>query len=293
MFRPTNFALIALCAFTLAACSGTPQNVLSPTATDAGSTALNPDGSNLKVSAPSNLAPGGGAVVDSVRPTLTFSPGTARHTSAAFDHELQIVNANDQLVYTSGSASSPHGLSADLSYSDNFWWRVRARLGDQFGPWSEWAQFRTPDPPTAGPIPAGSLPFPIPAECGPGGPSDRSACAAAMTRVSPWWQDCRNGSGVGCHRFTRSLAAALAASDPGWGLLTKNPGEQQCTWNACGGGVRGGYGEDVVTHWDGGTMRAWDVVSGAGAPGANAGWSRITSFRGGNNWAPVPPLGTN
>jgi hypothetical protein len=45
---------------------------------------------------------------------------------------------------------------------------------------------------------------------------------------------------------------------------------------------------------DGGTLRGWDVVSGAGAPGARAGWSRLESFRAGNFWVPVPlPFGTN
>ena len=294
MHRKTLLAWTAVCALTFTACSGSPETLLSPSGAAPTSADLNADGSTLKVSAPTDLRPNGDEVLNSVRPTLTFTPAVARFGTANFDHELEIVNANEQVVYHSAAASSPHRVSADLTYSDNFWWRARARLGEQFGPWSEWAPFRTPEPSAGVPTPvsSGGLPFAIPAACGPGGPSDRSACAIAMTQASPWWQDCRRGSGVGCHRYTRSLAAALAASDPGWGLLTKNPGQQQCTWNACGGGVRGGFGEDVVTHWDGRTLRAWDVVTGAGAPGANAGWSRISSFRAGNVWAPVPPLGT-
>ena len=296
MQRNSKFAWAVVCILTMTGCSGTPETLLSPTSADSADAALNPDGSNLKVTAPSGLGPRG-ITVDSLRPTLTFTNAVGRFVTVGLSHEIEIVDANGNVVYTriigESATASSHTLESDLTYSDNFFWRVRARLGNNVGPWSEWAEFRTldrPGPPQPAP---GSLPFPVPEACGPFGPGDRSACVAAMTAVSPWWAACQGGSGTNCHRFTRSVAAALASFDPGWGLLTKNPGEQQCTWNACGPGNGSGYGEDVVVHLDGaGTLRGWDIVGGAGAPGARAGWARLEAFRPGNHWAPVPlPLG--
>jgi hypothetical protein len=288
MFRTTNFALLALCAFTLTACSGTPQTMLSPTGAESSGAALNPDGSSLKASAPSNLSPGGGAVLDTIRPTLTFTPASGRHTSASFDHELQIVNANDQVVYSSNSASSPHGVPTDLSYSDNYWWRVRARLGDQFGPWSDYAQFRTPDPPN---LPTGggggSLPFPVPAECGPFGPDNRFACASAVAALSAEWERCRRGDGVGCHRFTRQVGHALASFDPAWTLILAQPGGHACHCGGCGGSDgRTMFREDTVVY---NGNRVFDMITGAGGPNPGLSWSPVPGPRSGDS--PVlPPL---
>jgi hypothetical protein len=216
-----------------------------------------------------------------------------------YAHEIEGVDANGNVIYSrligESDGTSVHPVEVDLTYSDNFWWRVRARLGNQAGPWSEYAAFRTLDRPGPPPPPPGSaLPFAVPEACGPFGPGDRSACVVAMTVVSPWYPACQAGSGVGCHRFTRSVAAALATHDARWGLLSKNPGDTQCSWNSCSIRDGSGYGEDVVAHLDGGTLRGWDIVSGAGAPGASAGWSRLEGFRAGNRWVPVPlPLGRN
>jgi hypothetical protein len=298
MQRNTILAWSATCALALAGCSGTPQTTLSPSAIDSPTAALNPDGSSVKATAPSDLNPRD-VTVDSVRPTLTFNSAVGRFATLSFAHELQIVDGADNVVYSrqlpvAGGAQS-HTLESDLTYADNFWWRVRARIGDETGPWSNYAPFRTLDRPGLAPVPPGAtgLPFAVPPECGPFGPGDRTACVVAVAAVSPWWPACQAGSGTNCHRFTRSVAASLATFDPNWGLLSKNPGEQQCSWNGCGSGNGSGYGEDVVVHLDGGTLRGWDIVSGAGAPGARAGWSRLESFRAGNSWVPVPlPLGT-
>ncbi len=295
MQRNPILAWSLVAAFAIAGCSGTANTPLSPTGADADPSALNPDGSSLKVNAPGTVGPRD-EVVDTLRPTLNFLAATGRFVNVNFGHEIEVVDANGTVVYSrvlgeSGGAT-PHTLESDLTYSDNFWWRVRARLGAQTGPWSDYVPFRTLDRPGPPPPTGGDLPFPVPDACGDFGPGDRTACVVAMTAVSPWWAACQAGSGTNCHRFTRSVAAALATSDPRWGLLSKNPGEQQCTWNGCGSGSGNGYGEDVVVHRDGGTLRGWDIISGAGAPGARAGWSRLEGFRAGNSWVPVPlPLG--
>jgi hypothetical protein len=287
MFRPTKFALVALVGATMTACSGSPQTMLSPTGSDPVNLALNPDGSSLKASAPSGLSPGGGDTLDTVRPTLTFTAATARFQGAALDHELQIVNANDQVVYSSGSVSSPHGVPTDLSYGDNFWWRVRARVGDQFGPWSAYAQFRTPDPPSLAPVPSGGggvLPFAPPAECGPFGPGDRFACASAVAALSIEWQRCRAGSGLGCHRFTRQVGNALAAFDPAWTLIMAQPGGHACNCGGCGPSDGTMFREDTVVH---NGNRVFDMILGAGGPSPSLAWSSVPGPRPGD--LPVLP----
>jgi hypothetical protein len=280
MFRPTKFALAAVCALTIVACSNNPETMLSPTGVDPSTAALNPDGSTLKTTAPSNLNPSGGVVITGVRPELTFSPATGRFLGASLDHELQIVNANDQLVYSSGSASSPHGVANDLSYSDNFWWRVRARQGDQFGPWSDYAQFRTPDPPNLPrPSGGGTLAFPVPAECGPFGPGNRIACAAAVAAQSAEWAACRGGRGVSCHRFTREVVFALAQFDPNWKMIQAQPGGHACNCSGCGPSDGTMQREDTTVY---GGNTVFDMIVGAGGPSPSLTWSSVPGPRPGD-----------
>jgi hypothetical protein len=289
MHRKTFLAAFVVVTTTMAACSGSPETMLSPTGAAPVNATLNPDGSSLKVTAPTGLSPSGGAALDTVRPTLTFTASTARFQGTALDHELQIVNANDQVVYSSRSASSPHTVPTDLSNSDNFWWRVRARFGDEFGPWSDYAQFRTPEPsvPTFSGGGSGSLPFPVPAECGPFGPGDRFACASAVAALSVEWQRCRAGSGLGCHRFTRQVGHALATFDPAWTLILAQPGGHACHCGGCGGsdGVSM-FREDTVVH---NGNRVFDMITGAGGPSPSLAWSSVPGPRSGD--LPVlPPL---
>jgi hypothetical protein len=235
--------------------------------------------------------------VGSRRPTLEWTNSQGRYTTATFTYELEFYRVN-QLIQTvlvsQGTGNtSQFTVENDLDYDTTYRWRVRARLGaSAFGPWSATADFLAPQAPAAAappPVATGELPFAIPSACAQGnGP----ACIVAMTAVSPYWGGCSGGSGVECHRFVRTVAAALAANDPAWGLLSKNPGDTQCSWNSCSIRDGSGYGEDVIAYNRGG-LRAWDVISGAGGPGASVNWAEITTFRPGNVWVPVPlPLGT-
>jgi hypothetical protein len=287
MFRLSKFAPAALCVLALVSCSGTPQTMTSPSAAEGGTATLNPDGSNLKANPPTNLTPTGAAVLDTVRPTLTFTGATGKHTSATFDHEVQIVNANDVVVYSSPSISSPHGVSTDLSYADNFWWRVRARQGAEFGPWSAYAQFRTPDPPTpVAPPPGsggGSFGFPVPAQCLAG---DAPGCASAMSALSIEWERCRGGSGVGCHRFTRQVANALALADRNWANIQAAPGGQACSCTSCGPSDGTMFREDTIVYAG---SQVFDLIVGAGGPSPSLSFSSVPGPRPGD--LPIrPPL---
>jgi hypothetical protein len=275
--------------------------LLSPSGASVSTAALDADGSSLKVEPPADLGPNGTGV-PFTRPTLTFTNATGQYVPVGLAYEVEVQDGG-AVVYSRTIGESPvsssHTLEAELNRGQTYWWRVRARLGDQTGPWSHYAVFLV-DPnalsggggaPAPAPSPGGPLPFPVPGECGPFGAGDRSACVGAMLGASPWWPACRDGSGVDCHRFTRSVAAALASHDPNWGIISKNPGEQQCTWDWCAPGDGSGYGEDIVAyHTGGGNWVGWDIVVGAGGSGASAQWSQVGGRRGGNDWRPVPPF---
>lgn len=301
----SNLKLVCLMAqlALIAACSDAPQTMTSPTGVTRDIVAALNHGSSLKANPPTDLAPNN-VTIGFRRPTLVFR-NALTHVPVGLAYDIEVHAAGGHIAYarTIGESVevSVHTLDAALARGQTYWWRVRARLGEELGPWSEFAVFQiaprasegaAPLPALAGPpTPAGPLPFAVPAECGPFGTGDRSACVIAMTTVSPWWPDCQAGSGVNCHRFTRSVAAALALHDHNWGIISKNPDEQQCNWDWCGPGDGSGYGEDVVAyHTGGGNWIGWDVIAGAGAPGARAHWSQVGGRRGGNDWRPVPPF---
>jgi hypothetical protein len=149
----------------------------------------------------------------------------------------------------------------------------------------------TPPPPLP-PLP--EPPPPVPDACAPAAAPtvDRLACARQVAARSSEWPRCATGSGVACHRYTREVARALAAGDPRWGLITKSPGQQQCSMTWCGPGDGTGYGEDVVAYLPAGSSPdrwvGYDIVGGAGAPGARVQWVGPLERRPGNLWAPVP-----
>jgi hypothetical protein len=301
--RQPNISILWLPAVLwLAACSDTTQPLHSSSPLGPSIVSLNPDGSSLKVQAPTDLAPNG-AGVGVTRPTLSFANAAGEFVVVGLAYDVEVQNRDGGVVYARTIGESPglssHTLDSELRRGETYWWRARGRLGDETGPWSDFATFAVSPSavsgagpgPGPGPGPDAPLPFPVPAECGPGGPGDRSACVAAMVGVSPWWPECAGGSGVGCHRFTRSVAAALEVHDGNWGLISKNPGEQQCSWDFCGPGDGSGYGEDIVAyHTGGGDWIGFDVVIGAGGSGASPQWAQVGGRRPGNDWRPVPPF---
>ncbi|MEW6319912.1 MAG: hypothetical protein AB1635_02365 [Acidobacteriota bacterium] len=295
MTRSVSIASVTGLAAIIVACSGTPQTPLSPS-TGMPDGLASSHGAGLKAAPPGTVSPSGGATIEGLRPTFSWTPASGRHAQlSGLTYRLLVMNAAGDPVAERTTTGTSLEADSDLAYATTYSWQVRAELEGQATDWSGTATFRTPDPPPPPTPPAGVLPFVVPASCGPRSPAtgDRSQCAVDVAAVSPAWPACRAGSGTNCHRYARHLAAALATGDPKWGLITKNPGEQQCSWDACGRSVSGGYGEDVVAYRHGPTdfdWEGWDVVLGAGGPGANVNWTRLSSRRPGNNWAPVPPF---
>jgi hypothetical protein len=274
MQQKTLLVWVVACAITIAACSETPQSTLSPTAVDPSTSALNPDGSSLKVNAPSDLSPNG--ITVNTRPTLTFTAQAAKYAPVAFAHEVEVQNAEGNVVYARmvdpATGVVNHDVASDLPTNSTLWFRARARSGDLSGPWSGFAQFGTSGPALGGGG-GGSLPFPVPDACGPFGPHGRLPCVLAVAAQSVEWQACAAGRGVNCHRFTRQVVYALSQSDPNFQMILAQPGNHACNCSGCGGSDGATmFREDTTVY---GGRSVFDMITGAGGPSPGLTWSHL------------------
>ena len=294
MYRNTVLTWVGVCAAAIAGCTGTPNTPVTPSATSDSVTFLNSDGSSIKASVATNLNPNGGTL-DTRRPTLSFSNPSGRYVGVGFFYELEIQDAGSNVVYTrpvgdGGAGTTSHTVETELEYETTLWWRVRPRLAfeNQIGPWSGFAQIRTPNrplppspvaPPTIGGV---GLQFPPPAACAGGG----FACVAAVAALSDEWGACAAGSGVGCHRFSRQVVAALSAFDPNWQMIQAAPGGHACNCFVCGPSDGTMFREDTAIY---GGRDVYDMIVGAGGPSPSLNWNFVGPPRNvdGPNNAPV------
>jgi hypothetical protein len=155
MFRRYALQTVTVASLALVgACSQAPQGLVSPSAVG-GSSAANPDGSTLKVSAPGIIAPAGGERQPTRRPVLTFTNSTGRFTSLALSYRVELLDGTGNFLGASTAAQGEGGQTAfqgtvDLTYDTDYQWRVRAEFDGQAGPWSATAAFKTPVQPVAG-----------------------------------------------------------------------------------------------------------------------------------------------
>ncbi len=151
---------IVVCGAALA-CSQAPQNLTSPSATTGGSATATSDGSTLKVSAPLIISPLDGVTADNVRPTLVWSNSTGKYEAVGLAYDLEVSNVGtvlyERTVGESANAGS-HQMELSLPQDTVHYWRIRARVGPQFGPWSGYAEFRTPKPVVVAPPPTAGVP---------------------------------------------------------------------------------------------------------------------------------------
>ena len=288
MFGKTS--AVALLAMGLAACSSNSSTTPTSPSTSTGTTAA-ADGSTLKVSAPAGLQPASGTTIDSRRPTLSWSAATGTNVLASPAYDLQVI-VNGATVAEIAVSGTVYSATTDLDPDTTYTWRVRARQDSFVGPWSSSATFTTPK--LLIPRSIYPLPFNPPGECGAQAnqPTNRSACVRAVAALSSEWAACQRAVKTGCFKFARQVAQALAATDPRWGMVSKNPGDTQCTLDVCGN-LRGeGYGEDVIaylpTHDDTNRWIGFDIITGAGGTSPGFNWVEITTIRPGNRWVPVP-----
>jgi hypothetical protein len=118
------------------------------------------------------------------------------------------------------------------------------------------------------------------------------AAFVAAKGQSEHWGACTGGDELACHLFVRQVIRTLYEQDPNWGLLTKVPGQSQCTFTACGSDVSCGYATDAIIYRA--TNQVIDVITGIGAPGSSVAWQLVPKLDY-NHWAPPPcmPGGTD
>jgi len=214
-FQMKCVALTA-CAVFAVACESGMRSPVSPTAVVGGASALNSDGSNLKVSAPLALSPLFEQTNTSLKPVLAAKGSSGLYTrNASLSHRFQVSDAEDfaNIVASGTGTSDAAGITrwtveTDLTVNKRYLWRVRAEMGDAAGPWSNVMAFTTVKtggtpvgggPTSTGPRPADPpsgtrLPFPSGFQellnSGVGGNfgNDRS-CPRGLKYVNNPWQD--------------------------------------------------------------------------------------------------------
>lgn len=264
---------LIVAALPLAGCSdGTSGAPGAPSGVPAGSSGANPDGSLLKVSKPTLQAPTNFHRLEAFEAQFHFAASQPRHVQVALDHQLQITTEAGTPIHTANlpAGQTQYTFNGAMERDTTYVWRVRGSYQGQPGPWSDHATFVTPATPAVT-------------------PETLEAYLIEFSRGNANWAGCAAGSGVSCFRFVYEVVRSMNPTcDPNsWGLLSKNPGEQQCTLDRCGPLGGEGFGEDVVTHGGWSPILLWDIIGGAGAPGARLQASPIPrdGRRPGNNWA--------
>lgn len=141
---------LVLCAVVAVACEGGMRSPMSPSAVTGSASALNSDGSNLKADSPLAVSPLFEATNISTTPTLAARSGAGRYERASLSQRFQVSDVEDFAnIVSSGmgttDASGVTRFTVDpaLGAGKRYVWRVRAELGDAFGPWSRVMAFTT------------------------------------------------------------------------------------------------------------------------------------------------------
>jgi hypothetical protein len=140
---------VALLAIAIG-CGGEQSSPVTPSpagpiTTDADA---NPDGSNLKVSAPGLVSPANNATLDQFTVTLTISAAQAKFvTGVALAYRIQLLDEANNVVREQRGTSLTFAITDNLDVNKLYRYRARAESGTSFGPWSATWSFRTPDIP--------------------------------------------------------------------------------------------------------------------------------------------------
>jgi hypothetical protein len=250
-----GFALLSLAA--TVACSQGAQTPVSPSAA-AGSSAANPDGSTLKVSAPVLLSPVGGERVGNRRPTFAFNNSTGKFASVNLTYRLELLDGSGNFVIArsvqQGGGPTTYDLDTELVYNVDVQWRVRAEIDGQIGPWSSIETFKSPVQPTAGGPATGNV-----------GPQRSIPFGEAVGIIINIHNTLRVNLGSSSTRdyriaFLNAAVAAIHYGHPRFNAAGPDP--NWCVKDAGGGRPQS---DDVLVVCS--TRDAWDLIGGAGANG--------------------------
>ncbi|MGC4085748.1 MAG: hypothetical protein QM736_27385 [Vicinamibacterales bacterium] len=140
-FAAGLFAIVSLSI----ACGRTASAPVTPTTSaTASSDASAADGSTLKVSAPTLVAPLNDEVVADLTPTLAIQPASGKYAQGSLAYDFELYDANNVKIQTLVVSGMSWKVSA-LEYDKPYTWRARATSDSAYGPWSVFGSFKTPE----------------------------------------------------------------------------------------------------------------------------------------------------
>ena len=155
-------AALLVCAAVTVACTGGMNSPSSPSAVAGSGSALNSDGSNLKATSPLAISPLFESTNIVVSPTLAARSGGGRYETATLGQRFQVSDSDafTNIVATGMGATDASGITRyvvdpALSPAKRYVWRVRAEVGDAYGPWSNVMAFTTAGAAGGGSAPSG------------------------------------------------------------------------------------------------------------------------------------------
>lgn len=136
--------LLLICSLTAVglsvACGQTSPTAPAPAAVQ--SNDLGPDGSTLKIGAPTLVGPAAGSQVQG-NPTFTWTAVSGTYTTIAASYQLELKNAAGAVVATVNTAGTSSTVT-NLAFNTDHTWRVRVfQSAAKFGPWSATRAFKT------------------------------------------------------------------------------------------------------------------------------------------------------
>ena len=143
-----------------AACSNDSPAPLTPTSAELSDADAAADGSTLKVTAPTPMAPASGAELDD-DPVFQVGNSRGRFVNISnLEYRFEIQTEGGQFVVNSpkvapGEGSTTWNITKFLDQG-TYRWRARAERGTHYGPWSDFATFKLVAPPSL--LPPGPYP---------------------------------------------------------------------------------------------------------------------------------------
>ena len=135
--------VVVACALSAAvACK--VETPLTPAPNVPSSPASAPDGTTLKVGAPTLVSPINSDIINTQQVTLTISGAPGLFTNQAFNYDFELQTDAGAVVAQATVNGTTFTVPATLTINSAYRWRSRATLNGAVGPWSGLGRFQTP-----------------------------------------------------------------------------------------------------------------------------------------------------